>query len=190
MSTIVVVKKGDWAVIAADTLTTFGSTKESAEYVLNSEKIIEYRGNFLGVTGSASLPIALEDILSKPKKRFSFDTAAEIFRAGLEIHRELKENYFLRGEGDEEDFETSSGDVLIANRRGIFGLSAYRYVQNFSKFYAYGSGSAYALGAMFAVYADESKSAEDVARVGVNAGIEFDDGSGAPFTVRAVKLDD
>ncbi len=55
MSTIVVVRKDGKAVIAADTLTTCGNTKESAEYVVNHEKIIAYKDNFLGISGSASL---------------------------------------------------------------------------------------------------------------------------------------
>ena len=69
MSTIVVVKKDGYATIAADTLTTFGNTKESAEYIVNSEKIFKYRENYLGVTGSASLAIAVEDFLKQTKKK-------------------------------------------------------------------------------------------------------------------------
>ncbi len=180
MSTIVVVKKNNETVIAADTLTTYGNTKESAGYVVNHEKIYQYRDNFLGVSGSASLGIAVEDFLSKTKKKVSFATISEIFRFGLTLHRELKENYFLRPD-DEEDFETFRGDVLIANRHGIFGLSAYRYVQEYTRFYANGSGSPYALGAMFAEY-NSDKTAEELADSGVRAGIEFDDASGLPIT--------
>jgi len=185
MSTIVVVKKNNETVIAADTLTTYGNTKESAAYIVNHEKIYKYRDNFLGVSGSASLGIAVQDFLSRTKKKISFDTAAEVFRFGLLLHKELKENYFLRPD-DEEDFETFRGDILIANKKGIFGLSSYRFVQEYTRFYANGSGSPYALGAIFAVY-DAGKSAEDLAVLGVEAGIEFDDGSGLPVTVCKIK---
>lgn len=189
MSTIVVVKKNGLATIAADTLTTFGNTKESAEYIVNSEKIFKYRENYLGITGSASLGIAVQDFLARTKKKVSFESAADIFRFGLLLHKELKETYYLRPD-DEEDFETFRGDILIANPCGIFGLSSYRYVQEFSKFYANGSGSVYALGALFAVYHDAEKSGEEVARIGVTAGTEFDDASGLPITSYTFKLNE
>ena len=63
-------------------------------------------------------------------------------------------------------------DVLIANRHGIFGVGADRAVQEFAKFYAFGYGCEYALGAMFAAYEDPARSAEDVARLGVEAAAE------------------
>ena len=186
MSTIVVVKKNGLATIAADTLTTFGNTKESANYIVNNEKIFKYKGNFLGVSGSASLGIAVEDFLKKTKKKVSLSCVTDIFCFGLLLHKELKEKYFLRAD-DEEDFETFRGDILIANANGIFGLSSYRYVQEFSKFYANGSGTEYALGAMFAVY-DDNKTAEEIAHLGVQAGTEFDDGSGLPITSYTINL--
>lgn len=186
MSTVVVVRKGSTAVIAADTLTTCGNTKESADYVVNHEKIFAYQGSYLGITGSASLQIAVQDFLGRRKKRASLTSVADIFRFGLQLHRELKEEYFLRAD-DEEDFETFRGDILIANSTGIYGLSSYRYVQEYSKFYANGSGAEYALGAMFAVYGDK-RSALEIAEIGARAGAEFDDGSSVPITSYSVKI--
>ncbi len=186
MSTIVVVKKDGKAVIAADTLTTCGSTKESAAYVVNHGKIIKHKENFLGVSGSASLQIALQDFLSTTKKNIRLANVADIFRFGLELHKNLKEEYFLRPD-DDEDFETFRGDILIANRCGIFGLSSYRFVQEYSKFYANGSGGDFALGAMFAVY-ETGKTAEEIAEIGVRAGAEFDDGSAAPVHSHTIEL--
>lgn len=186
MSTIVVVRKGKTAVIAADTLTTYGSTKESAKYVVNHEKIIRHQGSYLGISGSASLQSAVQDFLKRKKKRPSLTNAGDIYRFGLQLHRDLKEEHFLRPD-DEEDFETFRGDILIANSSGIYGLSSYRYVQEYSRFYANGSGSQYALGAMFAIY-DEEADAEKIAEAGARAGIEFDDGSGEPITLFSIKL--
>jgi ATP-dependent protease HslVU (ClpYQ) peptidase subunit len=191
MTTIAVVKKNGFAAIAADTLTTFGSLKESADYIINHGKIFRYRDNYIATSGWAASQHALKDFLGATKKDISFASVDEIFRAGLLIHRELKENYFLRPEeGDSEPFETSRSDILIANPNGIFALTEYRYVQEFSKFYAYGSGNEYALGAMFVIYDDESKSAEEIAKTGVSAGIEFDDGSGPPIDCYTIKLRD
>lgn len=172
--------------ISADTLTTCGNTKESAAYVVNHEKIIEWRGSYLGITGSASLQIAVQDFLQKRKKATPLNEITQIYRFGLELHKDLKEEYFLRPD-DEEDFETFRGDILLANPHGIFGLSSYRYVQEYSKFYANGSGAEYALGAMFAIY-DTDADAEQIAETAVRAGAEFDDGSAAPITSFKVKL--
>ncbi len=77
---------------------------------------------------------------------------------------------------------------MIANKNGVFGLSSYRYVQEYTKFYANGSGGDFALGAMFAVYGDEGKSARDIAEIGVKAGTTFDDGSAGPFIFRTANL--
>ena len=189
MTTIVVVKKNGLAAIAADTLTTYGHSKESAKYVVNSEKIIKYHESFLAVTGSGSFQQALEDLLSTYEKRVAFESTADIFRAGLWIHDEMKENYFLRSDSDDSDsFETSRADILIANPSGIYALTEYRYVQEFSKFYAYGSGNEYAVGAMSAIYDDENRSAEEIAKIGIETAAEFDDGTGLPMNCYTIKL--
>ncbi len=96
MSTIVVVKKGRESVIAADTLTTCGNTMESAEYVVNHEKIIAYKDSFLGFSGSASLQLAAQSFLSKTRKTFSLRDVAGIYEFGLILHAELKNKHFLR----------------------------------------------------------------------------------------------
>jgi len=78
--------------------------------------------------------------------------------------------------------------VLIANAYGIFGVSGHRTVQEFSRFDAYGSGSDYALGALYSVYSDPGRGAEDVARHAVMAAAEFDDATDLPVTTFTVRL--
>ena len=51
---------------------------------------------------------------------------------------------------------------------------------------AAGSGSHYALGAMYAAY-EQGLPAEDIARLGVEAGVEFDHASFGPITLRRVE---
>ena len=187
MSTIVIVKKNGKAVIAADTLTTYGNTKETADYVVNHEKIVSYKENFIGFSGTATLQIAVQDFLAKNKRIVSLGNIKDIFRFGLELHKALKDDYFLTPD-DEDSFETFHGDMLIINRKGIFGLSSYKYVQEYSKFAANGSGGEFALGAMFAVFGDKEKSAADIAETGIRAGSEFDDGSALPMQLCEVEL--
>ncbi len=74
MTTIAVVKKDGFVSIAADTLTTYGSTKESANYVQNSEKIIKHKDTYLALTGWGATHLAIENFLSKTKKKLSFNS--------------------------------------------------------------------------------------------------------------------
>jgi hypothetical protein len=50
MTTIVAVKKNGYATIAADTLSLWGNMKESAEHIVNHEKILKFQDNYLGFT--------------------------------------------------------------------------------------------------------------------------------------------
>jgi ATP-dependent protease HslVU (ClpYQ) peptidase subunit len=189
MTTIAVVRKGGQAAIAADTLTKWGAGKESAEYVVNHEKILKVGANYMAITGSATFKIILRDYFSQPENAPNLDNALEIFRTWNRLHSVLKERYFLMAEEDKEDaLESSRMDILIANPNGIFGVAAHRTVQEFSKFYAYGSGSDYALGALYACYDRTGWDAKRIARYGIDAAAEFDDGTGAPINSFSVKL--
>lgn len=182
MSTVTVVRKNGQIAIAADTLTKWGGGKESAEYIVNHQKLLKVGESWLGITGTATAHLILEDYFAGLDELPAFATPAEIFRAWNALHGAMKDNYFLQTKEDEEDeLESSRIDVLIANRHGIFGVSAHRTVQEFSRFYAYGSGSPYALGAMYAAYRAPNLDAEAVARVGVMAAVEFHDESGLPL---------
>ncbi|MBN8778050.1 hypothetical protein [Thiobacillus sp.] len=181
MTTVTAVRKGGRIAIAADTLTKWGGGKESAAYVANHEKIIRVGNSLVAITGSATFKLILADHFSGLDTPPSLDSVADIFSVWNALHGVLKEHYYLQtGEDKEEDLESSRMDVLIANPRGIFGVAAHRTVQEFSKFYAYGSGSPYALGAMYAAYRAPSLDAEAVARLGVMAAAEFHDESGLP----------
>lgn len=189
MTTIVVVKKGKEAAIAADTLTTYGSQLESARYIKNNKKIIKYKDNYFALTGWSASQTALEDLLKKTKEEFPLRNEKEIFNSHILMHKKLKEDYFLKADKRDSDaFETSRANMLLANPGGIYALSEYRYIKELSRFYAYGSGSDYALGAMFVAYQDKTMSPEDVAKIGVRAGAEFDDSSGLPINCYKIKL--
>jgi ATP-dependent protease HslVU (ClpYQ) peptidase subunit len=189
VTTVTVVRKDGLAAIAADTLIKWGSAKESAVYISNHEKILQIGDSFVGVTGTATFTAILRDYFEHTSEDVRLDTPASIFRTWNRLHGILKERYFLMPEEDKEDaLESSRMDCLIANPHGIFGVAAHRTVQEFSRFYAYGSGSDYALGAMYSAYADPQLSAEQVARHGIEAAAEFDDGTGLPVTCFTLKL--
>ncbi|MGD2139994.1 MAG: MFS transporter [Burkholderiales bacterium] len=189
MTTIAVVRKGGVAAIAADTLTKWGSGKESAKYIANSEKILKVGGNYIAITGNATFKLVLRDYFQEQGRDLNLSNPMEIFRTWNRLHLALKEKYFLMPEEDKEDaLESTRIDVLIANTHGIFGVSGHRTVQEFSRFYAYGSGSDYALGALWADYDRKGTSALKIARRAIEAAAEFDDGTDVPVHAFSVKL--
>ncbi len=191
MTTVTVVKKDGRIAIAADTLTKWGCGKESAAYVTNHEKIIRVGDSFVAITGSATFKLILVDYFDNLESAPEFGSAQEIFRVWNQMHAVLKEHYYLQtGEDKEEDLESTRMDVLIANAHGIFGVAAHRTVQEFSRFYAYGSGSPYALGAMYAAYRAPSLDADAVARLGVAAAAEFHDETGLPIQSFVMDLEE
>ncbi|MGA7179902.1 MAG: hypothetical protein WBX11_10000 [Thiobacillaceae bacterium] len=188
MTTLVVVKKNGAAAIAADTLTKWGSIKESADYVVNHGKILQVGDNLIAVTGYTTFISILKDYFAQKDVEADFSGVAGIFRTWQQLHAVLKDRYFLQsGEDKDDDIESSQMDVLIANPRGIFGVAEHRSVQEFSRFYAYGSGSELALGAMFALYPSQL-TAEQIARRAIEAAAEFDDRTGLPVHVIAINL--
>jgi len=189
VTTVTVVRKDGIAAIAADTLTKWGTAKESSDYIVNHPKILKIGNSYVGVTGYATFKTILRDYFDHVQEEVLLDTPSNIFRTWNRLHGILKQRYYLLAEEDKEDaLESSRMDCLIANPHGIFGVAAHRTVQEFSRFYAYGSGSDYALGAMYSAYADPRLSAEQIARHGVEAAAEFDDGTAAPITSFTVPL--
>ena len=144
--------------------------------------------SYVAITGSATFKLILRDYFNDlPDVRLT--SVQDIFRIWNRMHSTLKQRYYLMPEEDKEDaLESSRMDVLIANPYGIFGVSGHRTVQEFSRFYAYGSGSDYALGALYSAYADPARGAEDLAVHAIEAAAEFDDGTALPTTCFTVRL--
>jgi ATP-dependent HslUV protease, peptidase subunit HslV len=189
VTTIAVVRKNGYAAIAADTLTKWGSGKESAAYIANNTKIVKVGDGYLAASGTATFKLILRDYFSQRGVPARLDTTINIFKTWQAFHAVLKEKYYLVSVGEKDDtIESSKFDVLIANPHGIFGVGAHRTVQEYRKFYAIGTGTDLALGAMYAAYDDPRLSAEQVARLAITAAAEFDDATGLPVISHSVKL--
>lgn len=190
MTTIVVVKKGGKAVIASDTLTTFGATRLGSKHDAAPEKILRHKATFFGIAGSAAHQMVLASILNNHEKAkdFSFNDRHEIYESFRKIHPILKEETYLNAkEEDNDPYESSQLTALVANAAGIFGVYSMREVFEFDRFWAIGSGRDFALGAMYATY-NSTKSAKQIASLGVMAGVEYDTGTGLPLNVATVTL--
>ncbi len=188
MSTVVVVRKNGVACIAADSLTSYGDMKLAAHHDPHSEKIQTFGDTHIAIVGSAAHTLVIESLLNKDDFFPDFSDRMAIFKTFSQAHAELKENYYLNTKDDEDDpYESSHIDAVAINAHGIFGIYSMREVYEYSSFWATGSGSPYALGAMHAVY-DRYDSAESIAEAGILAGAEFDNASSMPLTKRSVTL--
>lgn len=188
MSSVVVVKKSGQAVIAADSLTTFGHTKFGKKYQRNSEKIHKFESSYIGIVGDAAHSNVFENIVEKYAKDLSFNSRKHIFETYLYLHQILKDKFHLNPNvEDDVAYQSSQIDAVIANQHGIFGMFEFREVHEFEKFWAIGSGKAYALGAMYAVY-DQLDDPAEIATLGVKASCEFDNSCDLPLSVYTLKL--
>ena len=191
MTTVVVVRKGGMACIAADSLTTFGEQKLPPAHDRHSDKIQPVGEGAISIVGSAAHAPVIESVLREQRVQLDLHDRMALFESFRALHAELKEHYFLNPkeeESDKDPYESSRIDALVANPWGIFGVYALREVYEYRRFWAAGSGSDYALGAMFAAW-EHVDSAEELARIGVSAGAEFDTGSALPLTCQIIDLD-
>ncbi len=188
MTTLTVVKKGDTVAIAADGLTTFGDTRLARSYKGEHDKILNIAGSWIGICGSSAHHLVLLSAFSKLED-VKLGSRMEVYETFRRLHPILKEHAFLNPKEDEDDpYESSQIQALIANSSGIYGIYSYREVFEFDRVWAAGSGRSFALGAMHALY-DGELSAAKIAEAGVAAGIEFDTSSGPPIVVHEVKLE-
>ena len=182
MTTVVVVRKNNEVAIAADSLTTFGDTRLSAQYDRTSDKIVQFRGNYIGLCGSAAHQLVFESLLAKHDD-LDFSNKRAIFETFRKLHPILKEQHFLNPKEEEDDpYESTQVTAVIANSSGIFGVYSMREVFEYTQYWAVGTGREFALGSMYSLY-ERLGSAEAVARAGIEAGATFDKNSGLPLTL-------
>jgi len=187
MTTLVVVRKGNMAAIAADSLTTFGDTRLSDAFDASSDKMVRHGETVIALCGSAAHQLVYENLLSTAKD-LNFNSKSEIFETFRKLHAILKDQHYLNPKEEDEDaYESTHITALIANPTGIYGIYSMREVFEFKRFWAAGSGREYALGAMNALY-DTLDDAEAIARVGVDSGATFDKNSSLPMQVITIAM--
>ena len=190
MTTVVVTRLAGAVAIAADTLVTFGDTRLAHGYEANL-KLFKVADSWVGLAGTtAHFPVLRRALAGLPRGELKLHSRDEIFETFLRLHPKLKEDFFLNTKEDDADpYESSQFSALIANAAGIFGVYSYREVFEFDRFWAIGTGRAFALGAMYAA-GDRTRTARELAELGVRAGCEFDKNSSAPIHAHTLKLKD
>ncbi len=188
MTTVVLVSKNGRACLAADTLAHYGDMKEPAKLIINHDKIVTVGDTFLAPTGPAAAQLVLRSYFQDETVEPAFGSDLEIFETMLELHRSMKNEYGLNPKEDEADpFESIQMEIAVCCPAGIFGVYPLRSVQQYTRYYAFGSGSAYALGALHALW-DRYTEPEDLARAALETAAAFDDGTALPMTLRSVTL--
>ena len=100
----------------------------------------------------------------------------------------MKDEYFIEtSESDTQPVESSQMDGLVISPYGIFEFDSYRGVDEYSKYWALGSGRRYALGSLHSTY-DEKLTSEEIAITAIKASCGFDDGSSLPAFFETIKL--
>jgi ATP-dependent protease HslVU (ClpYQ) peptidase subunit len=189
MTTLVAVRKGGSITIAADSLTTFGDLKLSAEFDRSYDKILRHHDSYIGLCGSAAHQLVFESLL-KEGKDIDLSSKTAIFETLRKLHPVLKEQHFLNPKEDEEDpYESTQITALVANPRGIFGVYSMREVFEYTRFWAVGSGREFAIGAMHSLYR-RLRTAEAIARAGIECGATFDKNSALPMTIHTLEARD
>lgn len=187
MTTITAVRKNGQVAIAAESLTTFGDTRLPRHHKGEHEKILNIAGSLIGICGSSAHHLVLTSALAKLDD-IRLGSRMEVYETFRRLHPLLKEHAYLNPKEDDDDpYESSQMVSLIANDSGIYGVYTYREVFEYERFWSIGSGRSFALGAMFAAF-DKHKTAAQIAKIGVAAGIEFDTASGGPIVCHTIKL--
>jgi len=154
-------------------LRQIGDTRLAAQHDRTYDKIVQYRGSFVGLCGSAAHQLVFDSLLKKHDD-LDLTTKSAIFETFRKLHPILKEQHFLNPkEEDDDPYESSQFTALIANEHGIFGVYSMREVFEYTQFWAAGSGREFALGAMHAQYS-RLRTAVAIARAGVEAGALFE----------------
>ncbi len=174
MSIIVSVKKNGRTVVAADSLNIFGQERIAAD---NSRvtKVRPIGSALMGFTGWAVYANIIDDMLEE-RETPALGDEKQIFAFFMDMWKELHDRYpFVNDQAHAKDspFGDLDASFLIVNADGIYKISEDASVCRFEKYYAIGSGGAYALGAIHQVY-DGADDARAIARRGVQSAIEFD----------------
>jgi ATP-dependent HslUV protease subunit HslV len=188
VTTVVITRRDGIACIAADTRAAYGDTREGADLICNSDKIVRAGDAWLAPTGPASAQLIRRHHLRRLERAPKLDGIDSIFGFLTEFQKALRDDYLVHGKEDQaDDFESMRMEIAVVSPGGIFGCYPQRSVQEYKRFYAFGSGASFALGAM-QVAEPHVQSAEELARIGVEAAAAFDLHTGLPLTLRTIEL--
>ena len=152
MTTLVAVRKNDEIAIAADSLTTFGDTRLAAEHDRTSDKIVHYRGTYIGLCGSAAHQLVFESLLAAARRPRFLEQGRDLRdvpqAASDPEGAALPEPEGRGGRPVRVDADHGADRERARHLRRVLDARGVRV----HAFWAVGSGREFALGAMHALY--------------------------------------
>ena len=186
MSIVVAVRKENSLVMASDSQISFGSSRIPYEN-LNPEKISILGGALFSSAGWGLYDDIIADYAAaNPELRLEDERS--IFHFFIGLWKALHDRYtFVNDQCDEKEspFGDLDASFLIANGNGMFHVGGDISVTRFEQYYAIGSGSDYALGALHALY-EQDLTATQIAQGAVATAIAFDTKCGGDIRVRSI----
>ena len=171
MTTIIAVKRAGRICIGSDSLTVFGQRKELPPYVDQPCKLMKISDVFMGISGHTSWDLVIEKYCQEYPPVLK--TFSDIEAWSRKFYSNLESHFYAN------TFDT----ILIVGQIGIFEIDYRRNVREFSDFAAIGSGEAYALGVIEALYEDTSLSLDEIVLKSLEISAKFDLKTEAPFKI-------
>ena len=175
MSIIVAVTKSGRTGMAADTLTSFEGSVAINQRNSRTPKFRRIGDAFLGASGWGVYDAIITDFIGDEPPP-SLTGERNIFRFFMDLWKALHEDYaFVNDQSQAKDspFGDLDASFLIASHAGIHKVSHDMDVTPFERYYAIGSGTDYALGALHTIY-DEIDDPAVIAQRAVEAACAFD----------------
>lgn len=183
MSVAVAVDKGGVITLASDSQTSFGSERVPPQNRAEV-KYLKVGSAYIATTGWTLYANILSDWLSRRRNQPRLNDEASIFRFFNELWRQLHDRYsFVNDQADDSDgspFGNLDSSFIVANPSGVFSVSTDMSVARFDRYFAIGSGSQVAIGALHALY-ETDLGAEAIAHAAVAAAMDHDIYCGPPI---------
>jgi ATP-dependent HslUV protease subunit HslV len=179
MSIAVAVKKDNNIVLATDSLASFGSGKmTSTNYQTN--KMILAGQSCIALTGWLLYENLMRSYINSLENLPTLNSEQVIFQFFIDFLKKMKaDNCFINDQCEDKGspFTNLDSQFLVVNSSGVFVVLGNMHVLKFNEYCAIGSGSDYALGALYSIY-HNNIDANSIAEFAVNTAIELDTSCG------------
>jgi hypothetical protein len=120
--------------------------KKHPKDIQYKEKVVPVADSYFGIHGTTAVCQAIEHYFRERKGPVCFTSVDDVFKEFLALHHALESDYNLpRSSARNEPFERLSFETILINRYGIFSVSKFHCVFEYTKFFVIGNGCDYAL---------------------------------------------
>jgi len=171
MSVIVVIKKNGKTVIGCDSKFSEENLISPSNEKTNWDKLHKTKHSFIGHVGESAYHTVLDYATQNHSNIFNFEDRMSTFKSMLKLQEVLVDECMLKPTQDE--FLSSGLNLLVATANSIFTIDTNRGVDEYERFWAIGSGSKVALGAIEVLY-DKEDDPKDIAAQALKAACKYD----------------